>query len=306
MNSFQAWYYGLPKALRAILTITVGIYLLWIPLSFAGPVAAFVRDHLALNTEVPRVFLEPWQFITYMFLHLQLGLWGVIHVLFNMLWLSWIGREYEELHGPHHLLALYLLTGVGAGLLTVALFALTGAGAAIGTADGAVLGVMTAVAVRYPYKSIALFLLGTVRLVWVVVGYLVIITLFSGGNLLAVALPLTGAFCGFLYAKADEAGIDLASWARVFFREQSRARRRAAEQEGMLNRVEAWLASRGGARTPKERGPATVHPIRTDVAVSEADSLEHEVDRILEKISAHGKESLTEEEWRTLRDASQR
>lgn len=331
MNRVQTWYSTQPKALRALLTINVAVYLVWILIGqFVPAIGGFMANHLALNPGIPGVLYEPWQVLTYNFLHVGIGLGGFLHVLFNMLWLVWIGREYEEMHGAAHLMAVYLITGVGGGVLSVLLANTIGGGffppnVPIHGASGAVLGLMAVVATKYPYKSIALFLLGPVRLVWIVVGFLVLdVLLFSGT---AIGAHMGGALAGFLMAKGMQRGMDLTSWANVLVRARSPKRgpaktasrgpaRRAAtaEPEGsLLARLDGWLARRTGrAETAERAAPPTMRtappPVtsrrRPSPNVIPPDS-EAEIDRILDKISAEGLGSLTREERRTLDEASQ-
>ena len=54
---------------------------------------------------------RPWTLLTYMFAH-----YGFLHILFNMLWLYWMGRIFLEYFTPKRLSALYLLGGLGAGM----------------------------------------------------------------------------------------------------------------------------------------------------------------------------------------------
>src|SRR5690606_998413 len=105
------------------LTINVVLYVLWqfVLLIQVESVYVFVRTHLTLHPALPGLLFEPWQLLTYSFLHLEAGFGGFLHILFNMLWLFWIGKEYEELHGPHRLLSAYVLGAVGGALLTVLL-----------------------------------------------------------------------------------------------------------------------------------------------------------------------------------------
>jgi membrane associated rhomboid family serine protease len=58
---------------------------------------------------------EPWRLVTYSFLH-----FGIFHLTSNMLFLWWLGRLAERLFGPVILTGIYLLTGMGAGLLSAA------------------------------------------------------------------------------------------------------------------------------------------------------------------------------------------
>lgn len=54
---------------------------------------------------------QPYQFFTYMFAH-----GGLMHLLFNMLGLIFLGPTLEQFWGPKRFLAFYLITGIGAGV----------------------------------------------------------------------------------------------------------------------------------------------------------------------------------------------
>lgn len=307
-----------PQALKALLTINVVIYVLWLLLFIhIDAVAAFVWNHLALNPRLPGILFEPWQIVTYNFLHLQPGFWGLIHIGFNMLWLYWIGKEYEELHGPHRLMAAYVIGGIGGGLFTIVLHALLpGVGAFGGVVHGAsaaVLGVITTVAILYPYKSVALIFIGTVRLIYLVIGYLALNLLFLSGGSMSVSAHLGGAAFGYLLARAESRGIDLSSWARIFFPSSGRSRRtraprsyRGGEKQGMLGKLGSWTSSKS---SDQPAGPARLHTLRAANPRPEQEENgkdESEVDRILDKISESGYNSLSEEEKRILYEASRK
>jgi len=319
LNRFKTWYNAQPRALRALLTINVVIYVVWIlALMHVGITQRFVLNHLTLNPALPDILFEPWQLITYNFLHLGGGFWGLIHILFNMLWLVWLGREYEDLHGPHQLLGVYVLTGIGGGLLTVLLHGLfPGVGLFRGIVYGAsasVLGIATAIAITYPYKKIGLFLLGPIRLLYLVLGFLAldIFFLIGGDTGTAVSAHFGGALFGLVVAKTEQAGIDLTGWARIFFGD-GQGRRRS--NKSLLDRLEDWLSSRGPRITTEEDdatpdkssgGGSMFQRMRGGSRESEGGAIEDEVDRILEKISEQGIDALTDEERRILQEASRR
>ena len=330
MSRLQTWYRALPKAIRWLLTINVVVYVCWV-LLFANIRATedFVWDHLAFHTEWPRFLVEFWQFITYNFLHLgerggpALSFGSLLHIGFNMLWLYWIGRDHEETHGSKQIVALYLITGIGGGLFSVLLFSalppslLGSHEAVIHGASASVLGVMTAVAVMYPHKKIGLILIGPVRLLYLVLAFLAFDLIFRFGGGTAVGAHLGGALFGFLFVKIEEKGVDLTSWTRIFFREPRRRRSPAPAEDGQsfLERLESRLASRSNekaqanARSDKRRTKAggkspmakirALHPTESTTV-----SLESEIDRILDKISEQGMDSLTAEEKRLLEKAS--
>ena len=326
VNQFRSWYSRQPVALRTLIAINVVLYVAWQFLRWSDPVAAFVYNVLALNTEWPGAVVMPWQLLTYNFLHLGAGFGGLLHIAFNMLWLYWIGKEFERMHGPHELLALYVIGGVGGGLLSLLLGLLIPSvfGSIIHGASGAVLGVLMAVAILYPYKKVALIFIGTVKLLYLVLGFLAIDALLSlSSSGVAVQAHWGGALAGFLCARAGQKGIDVTSWARFFFEDRSRGSRGRHSSRGarssskpkmsLLDRLEMWLggdpkagSSSSGSSTDVKESSSSRSARRSGRSSSTSSSGNtDEVDRILDKISEQGYESLSEEEKRILYEASQ-
>ena len=50
---------------------------------------------------------QPWSLFTYMFMHA-----GILHILFNMLWLYWFGSLFLYFFSAKHLRGLYVLGGI--------------------------------------------------------------------------------------------------------------------------------------------------------------------------------------------------
>ena len=117
---------------------------------------AALEQLIYLNGIVPRRYVdpewasavhmgsaEPWPFLTSMFLH---GSW--FHLISNV-WMLWIfGDNVEDRLGPVRYLALYLATGLAAGLLHL----VTNSASTVPTigASGAIAGVMGAYFVSFP------------------------------------------------------------------------------------------------------------------------------------------------------------
>ena len=314
MSTFRIWYDSQPVALRTLVAVNVVVYVVARLLALFGlyPVLGFALDHLALNPGLPGVLLEPWQLLTYNFMHgVDARSFGLLHVLFNMLWLFWIGKEYEQMHGPHQMLALYVIGGVGGGVLSVLGYALTASTPVIYGASASVLAVMTAVAILYPYKKIGLLFLGAVRLLYLVIGFLALDLLFMAGSNTAVLAHLGGAAAGFLFAKAQRSGVDLTSWAKVFFSGRSQSRYSPGRSAGGSSSGGSTLgglfgAGGGGERASSRRASAGRETLREerDRKKRQRNARRAEVDRILDKISAKGYEALSDDEKRTLEDAS--
>lgn len=299
VNQFRTWYYAQPSAMRTLLAINVGAYLAWQILGLFDPIEWFVWNHLALNPGLPGILLEPWQLVTYNFLHLSSGLGGLIHIGFNMLWLYWIGKEYEEMHGAERMIALYMIGGVGGGLLTVILHnLLPGLGLFSGVVHGAsasVVGLLLAVGVLYPYKKIRLFILGTWKLLYIVIAFLAIDFLLAlSGSSSSISAHWGGALGGFLFARAERSGVDVTSWARIFVGGRKRKKKKT-----WIDRLEDWLT--GSAPAAEDSTDADV----SATGRAKKAAADEEIDRILDKISEQGYDALSEEEKRILHEASQ-
>jgi membrane associated rhomboid family serine protease len=91
--------------------------------------------------------LQLWRLVTYQFLH-----GDVIHILFNMLGLFFLGPTLERHWGSKKFLIFYLSCGVAGGLFYTLLVALNflQAGPMVG-ASGAILGMLAACAILFPH-----------------------------------------------------------------------------------------------------------------------------------------------------------
>ena len=67
-------------------------------------------------TVIPALWWEVWRYITFQFLHAN-----VIHILFNMLGLYFLGNYLERSWGPKRFMRFYLICGAFAGFTHVAL-----------------------------------------------------------------------------------------------------------------------------------------------------------------------------------------
>ena len=97
---------------------------------------------------------QPWQIITYGFLH-----GGLMHIFVNMFALYMFGGQLERLFGPKRFLNLYLASIItaGASQLAYAAFAAAIPYPTIG-ASGGVFGVLLAFAMYFPRQTIVLLI----------------------------------------------------------------------------------------------------------------------------------------------------
>lgn len=306
VNEFQSWYYRQPKALRTIITINVVVYVVAQFLYLWPTGLRFVMEHLALHPVFPDILLEPWQLVTYNFLHTSGGLGGLLHVGFNMLWLYWIGKEFERMHGSEQFWTVYLVTGICGGLMCLLLQPLfpdisgSGVRPVVG-ASASVLGVIMTVAILYPYKQIGLLFIGVVRLLYVVIGFLIIdalLMLSTSGT--AVAAHWGGALSGFLFAKVVRGEIGVPSWMAPLF--GGKRRRRSSRSAGWWHRIKQFFHVEDSSSAPSRPRPSS----SSDGAPSRrSTNRSKEVDRILDKISEQGYDALSDDEKQTLYEASE-
>lgn len=207
---------------------------------------------------VPRlIIVRPWTIITYMFLHA-----GVMHLAFNMLALFFFGPRVEERLGSRSFVNLYLISGITGALLSL----ITAPGAAVLGASGAVFGVMLAFAYFWPDAPIHIW-----GIIPVPARILVIIT-----TLLSLWSGLGGVRSN--VAHFAHLGGYLGAWIYLKWLDRKRLdfRKRATSAAPVR---ELKFTKRPEVDLRK------VHEVNRD-----------EVNRILDKISAHGMSALTPQE----------
>ena len=222
-----------------------------------------------------KILFRPWTPLTYMFLHGGFG-----HLFWNMLFLFFFGPQLESKWGSKEFIRYYLVCGLGG----VALSFLFVSYSIIG-ASAAVYGVMLAFAMAWPDAPIYVWGIFPVKAKWLV-GFFVLITFtnaFGGaGGGVAHFAHLGGFAAGFLYLKTDWR----ASQAIQSMGKAARARRFAIVPR-------------------EEREAATSDQRRRSDDTSEKKALDA-VDRVLDKISAEGMGSLTEQERKLLDEVSKK
>jgi len=219
---------------------------------------------------------ELWRLGTYLFLHG--GFW---HILINMLSLVIFGRELEEHFGWRRFLVLYFLCGILGGLGWAVLSG-SSAGLCIG-ASGAVFGIIGAFAALFPERQITLLLFlvfpitMTARTMALGMVTLTMLMLVSGSGNIAHAAHLAGGLAGYFYGRY---------WMRTAANWWTYGH--------PLRRGE----STGGDQHEGSAGWSRLFKRESDPPDPE------EVDRILEKIKAHGIGSLSHREREILDRAS--
>lgn len=280
----------LTRGVQALVAANVAIlFLQWTVVSDADLFATLgFRD-----ANLPRTL---WSALTYSFAH-----YGFWHLAVNMFALLTFGPRLESVMGTRAFTLYYLWCGLG-GAVAHLLFIRTGV--LIG-ASGAVLGVMYGYAQHWPDDEIALFGLIPVR-AWTMVVVLAVATLAIGvtaaselgADRTLYLAHLGGVAFGWLYLRTPPAASierlrqrispapDYQDEAppRAIPRTLPRQRTQRDEADEIVARSKAIASQHPVAR-------AVVTPVRTSGEIRAS-----ELDRVLDKISAGGLESLTADE----------
>lgn len=180
-----------------------------------------IEEFLALH-DVHSAFFRPHQLITYMFLHANIG-----HIFWNMLLLWVFGSMLENVWGSKRFLVFYVLSGIGAAVLHLAVLyfemepvmaqfrmlppeqqaelienPLFRVNTATLGASGAVFGCMAAFGYLFPNSILYIYFLFPIKAKWLVIIYIVM-ELWLGvrntaGDNIAHWAHLGGGLAGFL------------------------------------------------------------------------------------------------------------
>ncbi len=254
-----------------------------------------------------------WTVATYMFVHG--GFW---HLALNMYALWAFGPRLERAWAPRALTWFYLWCGLG-GVIAHAVF--VGEGLLVG-ASAAVLGVLYAYARRWPDDQ--LLFLGVVPMkVRHLIGFLVAVNVLfgllslgasaQGGGGTAYLAHLGGLAFGWLWfrlpsgpnverlrqrvASAPDLGDDPP---RPVPKSFPRPRERGSESDEVVEKSKALTAKPAPVRPPVPTRPKAPPPVVAAAPISRTAAL----DRVLDKISAQGLDSLTPDERRILDEMS--
>jgi len=243
-----------------------------------------VDEYLVLNRD--KLLTRPWTVVTYAFTHT-----AVFHYLFNMLGLFFLGPPLEDRWGGRAFLRFYVVAALGG-----AVFSLFIPGGVLG-ASAAVNGLLLAWALIWPDAQIYLFGVIPVKVKYLALALVVFSLINSagsgGGDGVAHLAHLGGFVAAFLYLKSPWAPSE---WGEVPARPSTRKKKE--------NALAAWVGKRRSGPQPVASTPVTPHP-SAPVHRAERELLD-DVDRILDKISAQGLGSLTDDERKRLDEVSRR
>lgn len=233
---------------------------------------ALVQEYMAFPASLEKLPFRFYSVITYQFFHASF-----LHLLFNMLWLYWMGQIFLDFMKARQFHFVYLAGGIAGALFFCAafhlfpVFAANVSTASVIGASASVMAVVVASATLVPDYSLRLLIIGDVKLKYLVLAYVVldligVASVNAGGSF----AHLGGALFGFVYIKALQKGHD---WSNIF---KKKSRLKVVRNDSFQQKS----GSSGNNVT------------------------QHEIDAILDKISKTGYDKLSKEEKDTLFKAS--
>jgi membrane associated rhomboid family serine protease len=220
-------------------------------------------------------FLEHfWTLLTYMFLHSDSELF---HILFNMLWLYWMGQLFVEYIGSKQLISTYILGGISGGILFIiygASFPASAAGMPLIGSSAAVMAIVVAIAFLIPNYTINVLLLGEIKLKYIAIAAFILTSMLdfydnTGGKIAHIG----GALYGYLFIVQYRKGLDTGAFVG-----------------SILTWFEKFGKPRSNLKVEYKR------PLSDEAYNIHKLSIEKKTDEILDKISKSGYDSLNKEE----------
>lgn len=287
-----------PPVIKTLLITNAAVFVLvrfFGSFSIAGyPLVIFFNNYFGLMPLGAGFY--PWQLVTYMFMHADF--W---HLLFNMLFGLWMfGMEVEHTWGSRKFLFFYLLCGVAAGVSQL-IFApilepsstrdMFGNGIPTIGASGAVYGVLLAFGMLFPDRYIFLYFLLPIKAKYFVAGLILLGVLTIGQDTgVANLAHLGGALAGYVYILYDN---------------------RRLPFHRVVDKFKWWMNSISSSGASKRDGQdESIHEAKyfeiDQSKKTDQEVTQKEIDRILDKISRGGYQSLSEEEKKILFEASKK
>jgi len=232
----------------------------------------------AMPTDAMDYITHPWTIATSMFAH-----FGFLHILLNMIMLYFVGRMFEQIYDGKKLLYTYILGGIAGGALEIIAHlifpGMYGQSSLVVGASGAVMALFIMLGFSQPNLKVSLFIFPPVRIIWIAIIYLAM-DLFRLGTNDGIAhfAHLGGAIIGLLGSQQVHNTSNIINRFQRF-----------------SERFLGLFKKRERTRLKVKRG-SDVRNMTDEEYNADARMRQKEIDRILDKISKSGYESLSKRE----------
>ncbi|MBR6943520.1 MAG: rhomboid family intramembrane serine protease [Fibrobacter sp.] len=190
----------LPKVLQVLLLANAAVFVIaffgrGVEVNFGAGYGSLTDYISYFGAFMPRVPLELWRYVTYMFIHVDF-----MHFFFNMLMLWMFGSEVAEWMGTRHFTSMYFFCGIFAALFSFGMCLLGLTNNPIIGASGALMGIFVAYYKFFPDRMILMFFIIPMRIkhaMWVMIALDIFFA--NSGDMIAHFAHLGGVVAGFIY-----------------------------------------------------------------------------------------------------------
>lgn len=240
--------------------------------------AYYLSKIFSMPTDAQDFITHPWTIVTSMFAH-----FGFMHILLNMVMLYFVGRMFEQIYDGKRLLYTYILGGFAGGVLEILAHVifpgLYGQYSSVVGASGAVMALFMLLGFSQLNMKVSLFIFPPVRLIWIALIYLLMDFFRLGTNDgIAHFAHLGGAIIGFVGAQNLHSSSNLINRFQRF-----------------SERILRLFEKKERTKLHVKRG-RNVRQMTDEEYNADAKARQKEIDRILDKISKSGYESLSKRE----------
>jgi membrane associated rhomboid family serine protease len=266
-----------------LIFINIIVFLVIISLDLIGRVSnhpevfELIKERgFSLQTNLKDLLYAPYGFITSIFSH-----FNFLHLLFNMMFLYFVGGMFRQFFSDRRMVHVYVWGGIVGGIFEVIAHQITQQYPVVIGASGSIMALFIAMAVYRPNIEVRLFGIIPVKLYIIALIYLgseiIQMTQIDG---IAHFAHLGGALIGLLSVQNLHSSSNIINWS------ESVHQRIAAYFSGNRSKRTKMKVQKGGARTGKSDEQYNM----------EAKAKQAHIDKILDKISKSGYESLTKAE----------
>lgn len=280
------------NSLNKLIYINIGVFLI---LTAAGIIGYLFENpeisnqtirFLSVPSSLNTLIVKPWTLFTYMFTHKEL-----LHILVNMLWLWWFGNIFLEYLDQKKLVAVYILGGIAGAATYVLSYNIFPAFSQVVEesipllgASASVMAIVVAIAAYVPDYTVMLFLFGRVKIKYIAIIIFVVTSVLdfsvnSGGKLAHIG----GALFGYFYTMSYKRGRDQVKWFN-----------------NIADRLVSLFKPSKKMKVTYKRSADEFEYNKTRVERQE------QINKILDKISKGGYDSLTKDEKDMLFRESQK
>lgn len=258
------------------------VFLAMILLHLAGQATSngwlgwFQTQFFTLHTDLKEFAYAPYGLITSIFTH-----FGFFHFLFNMFFLYFAGSLFRQFFSDRRMLHVYVVGGIFGGICELIVSQFTGTGYPVLGASGSIMALFIAISFYRPNIQINLLGLFPVKIYVIALIYLVgDLAQALDGDGTAHFAHLGGALIGFLSVQNLHSSSNIINWT------ESIHQRVLSWFSGNRKRRTKMKVQSGGGRVPKSDEEYNM----------DAKARQERIDKILDKISKSGYESLTKAE----------